>query len=312
MLFADKDSGAPTVVLLATFNGRKWLPQQVDSILGQRGVELKLIVSDDMSTDGTWEWLQTLATSDSRVILLPQIGKFGNAGKNFFRLLRDGDFTEYQFVSFADQDDIWLPDKLLNAQDALQRERVDCYSSNVIAFWPNNRKKLIRKAQPQRQWDFLFEAAGPGCTYVVRANVASTIKAKVASRWESLQGVALHDWFVYALARADGYKWFIDERPGLLYRQHEHNVVGVNSGFQALLSRARVVSSGWALGQSQLIAHIIGVDEKPFVKKWINNQRLGTLFLASRFYQCRRRWSDKLLFLASCLWLFAKRSLRPE
>ena len=300
------------VVLLATFNGMRWLPQQVESILAQRDVAVTLVVSDDMSTDGTWEWLQALANRESRVSLLPQIGKFGNAGRNFFRLLRDVEFSEFQFMSFSDQDDIWLPDKLSTAERVIQRERADCYSSNVIAFWPDDRRKLIDKAQPQRQWDFLFEAAGPGCTYVIRKDVAMVIQARVVSRWDDIQSVALHDWFVYALARANGYRWFIDRQPGLLYRQHEYNAVGVNVGFGALVSRAKVVGNGWALGQSRLIAQVIGVDESPFVKRWVCDQRLGLLFLASQFGRCRRRLRDRFLFLACCLWLFLRRCLCAE
>lgn len=46
------------------------------------------------------------------------------------------------------------------------------YSSNVTAFWPANKRKLVSKAQPQRTSDFMFEAAGPGCTYLLQGSLA--------------------------------------------------------------------------------------------------------------------------------------------
>lgn len=288
-------------VCLAAFNGMRWLPEQLDSILAQTGVTVTVVLSVDQSRDGTEAWLNERASNDSRVVLLPHGEKFGGAARNFFRIIQDSDFSEFDYISFADQDDIWLPDKLQRAHEMLSKTGADAYSSNVTAFWPDGRKTLIEKSQAQVRWDFLFEAAGPGCTYVTRKELACAIQALLKSRWADAQQVGLHDWFVYAFARAHGYRWVIDDYPGMLYRQHEKNQVGVNMGWKALLHRAHKIFSGWGLAQSALIADLVGLGDDAFVRRWSGGSRTGLLWLACQAWQCRRRLRDKILFALSCL-----------
>lgn len=288
-------------ICLAAHNGVVWLSEQINSIFNQVGVNVTVFVSVDRSTDGTELWFDRHALSDSRIVLLPHGKRFGGASQNFFRIVREVDFTEFDYVSFADQDDIWLPNKLLQAHEVLLRTNSDAYSSNVLAFWPDGRNALIEKSQPQVQLDFLFEAAGPGCTYVMRKELACAIQDFVRSHWNEMQEVGLHDWFSYAFARANGYRWMIDEFAGMLYRQHQKNQVGVNSGWRAFVHRADKVLSGWGLAQSALIARLVGLNDDPFVVRWGSGSRLGLLYLALHAGQCRRRVRDKFIFGLSCL-----------
>lgn len=288
-------------VCLAAFNGMKWLPEQLSSILAQKGVDVTVFVSVDRSSDNTEEWVDKAALHDPRIVVLSHGEKFGGAARNFFRLLRDVNFSEFEYVSFADQDDIWLPDKLIRAHKALLATGADAYSSNVLAFWVSGRTMLIKKSQPQQRWDFLFEAAGPGCTYVMKRALTCAIQDFLRSRWNDVQDVGLHDWFSYAYARANGYRWFIDDYPGMQYRQHEENQFGVNSGLRAYLHRARKVLNGWGLNQSALIAQLLGLANDPFVKSWSGGSRLGFFRLGLHAGQCRRRMRDKMLFGFSCM-----------
>jgi len=79
---------APSVprmaVLLAAYNGMAWLQQQVQSILAQQGVQVALFISVDASTDGTRAWVQALSQAEPAVTLLPDAGRLGSAGANFF------------------------------------------------------------------------------------------------------------------------------------------------------------------------------------------------------------------------------------
>ena len=300
-------SSRPAVaVLLAAYNGLSWLPQQVTSILAQEGVDVTLFVSLDLSTDGSWEWLQALANAEPKVRLLDYGERFGGAAKNFMRLVRDVDFAAFDHVALSDQDDLWLPEKLLRAHTVLLQTQACGYSSNVVAFWPSGKTKLVDKAQAQRRWDFLFEAAGPGCTYVLSRALAQAFKTLVAARWDEVQKIGLHDWFIYAFARARGDRWTIDPTPGLRYRQHANNQVGVNQGWPAFKIRAKKIWSGWGMSQSRLIAELVGVQDEPFVKSWGNGQRRGLLTLALQAGQCRRRWRDRVVFVILCLALAAK------
>jgi rhamnosyltransferase len=300
------DSVRPRIaVCLAAFNGIEWLPAQLDSILAQSGVDVVVIVSVDRSSDGTEAWIDNRVCDEPRVIVLPHGEQFGGAAQNFFRLLRDFDFSGFDYVSFADQDDIWPCDKLQRAHDVLQQTGADGYSSNVTAFWPDGRNIRIEKSQPQQQWDFLFEAAGPGCTYLLRRQLACALQSLLIQKSASVNKLALHDWFTYAFARANGFHWVIDDYAGMLYRQHDRNQVGVNKGWRAAAHRVSKVLSGWGIRQAALIAELVGVDDELFVKRWTTGggSRTSLFWLAFQAQKCRRRRRDQLLFLISCLTL---------
>ena len=294
-------------VLLAAYNGIRWIEEQVTSILAQSGVEVTVYISVDPSTDGTEAWCATLATNLSNVILLPPAGRFGGASRNFFRLIRDVDIDNFEFFAFADQDDIWYADKLLRAVSRLEQQQADAYSSNVIAFWSDGKSRLLDKAQPQVAWDYLFEAAGPGCTYVLSKRLLDSIRLSVLVNWNALQSVSLHDWFFYAYARSHGYKWHIDPVPSMGYRQHDQNQVGANTGLRSLVARYKTINNGWWFGQIQLIARLVGSDVSPFVSSWISLNCSQLFRLSFSAWHCRRRVRDKILFFIVC-WMMMVRN----
>jgi rhamnosyltransferase len=291
------------LVLLAAFNGMEYLPAQMASILAQQAVSVQVVLSIDRSSDGTEAWAAKLAQQDARVSVLPTGAIFGGAAPNFFRLLRDVEMAGFDYVALADQDDLWHPGKLVRACQQLQDKGAAGYSSNVTAFWPRGKEALIDKAQPQQQWDFLFEGPGPGCTFVLEQPLALALQAWVRTHAKALQPVGFHDWLIYAWARAQGYAWTIDPFPHMHYRQHADNQIGANAGLRSLLLRAQRIANGWGLGQASLIARLTGLEAHSFVSSWHQGQRLGLLRLALRAGQCRRRRRDQVLFMLSCLWM---------
>ena len=298
-------------VLLAAYNGMQWIEEQLTSILDQIAVDVTVYVSIDPSTDGTEAWCVTFAAAHPNIIILPEVGKFGGAARNFFRLIRDVDYSTYDFIAFADQDDIWHADKLLRATTAIQSRQVDAYSSNVTAFWPDGRVHLLDKAQPQVAWDFLFEAAGPGCTYVFSRALADSLKASMLANWPQLQAVTLHDWYCYAFVRSHDYRWYIDPLPSMSYRQHENNQVGANKGLSPLIARYKTIHDGWWFKQVQTIACLVGLGSDPFVKTWLRLRRRELVRLSFKSLQCRRRGRDKFFFFFIC-WATALLGNRAE
>lgn len=297
-----RQSHKPSVaVCLAAFNGLQYLQPQVDSILGQTDVDITLYVSVDRSTDGTEDWFCGLQSREARLVLLPFGETFGGAARNFFRLLREVDFSPFEYVAFADQDDIWQPGKLKRAADCLLEQGVDGYSSDIVAFWETGRSRYIKKSYPQQRWDYLFESAGPGCTFVLTRSLANRIQMVLQQNTKQSLDVGLHDWFTYAFARANGYRWVIDEYASLMYRQHGENQVGVNSGIAAVVWRAKKVLSGWGLSQARLIATLVGVDQQDFVQSWSRGGRWSMLRLALQSTHCRRKPGDKVWFALSCV-----------
>ncbi|MFV3382739.1 glycosyltransferase family 2 protein [Pseudomonas sp. NY15354] len=288
-------------VLLAAYNGMAWIEEQLDSILAQTHVNVSVYISVDPSTDGTEAWCSARAVGNPCVQLLPVAGPFGGAARNFFRLVRDVNFSTFDYVSFSDQDDIWYPDKLKRAVARLRADGLDAYSSNVVAFWPDGRRLLVDKAQPLVKWDYLFEAAGPGCTYVLTQSLATAFKDAVVARWGEVQGVSLHDWFCYAFARSAGFKWFIDPVPGMDYRQHAKNQVGVNAGAGSAVSRLRQVVDGWWFSQVKLISELTTVPSRAVSRRPGLSGRMSFVKLALRMRQCRRRQRDQLAFAVLCI-----------
>lgn len=286
-------------VLLATKNGINWIAEQVESILAQSEVSVRLIVSDDNSTDGTWEWLNKAASKDSRIVLLPSGQTLGSAGKNFYRLITAIDADDFDFVALADQDDVWLKNKLKKQINLAIQYNVDGVSSNVVAFWPDGRLALVDKAEPMRRLDFLFESAGPGCTFVLSPWLVAQVQ-KVLSAPESMaRDVELHDWLIYAVCRSAGGRWYINPIPGMRYRQHRSNVIGVNFGLKALLTRFRWVINGWYRSEVVKLSYVsANLTSDLYVKNACHTiQKNGFLgFSMLRFMsQTRRNLSDRLI-----------------
>lgn len=294
------------VILLAVRNGMQWMEEQVNSILDQEGVVVSLMVSLDASDDDSETWLVNLAKQDDRVTVLPQGPQAGGAAANFFRLIAEVPADDAENIAFADQDDIWLPDKLQHAVTTIHQRGLDAYSGNVLAVWQDGRARLVDKAQPQREWDFLFEAAGPGCTYVFTQRCYQALHNYVVSHRSQLKVVDRHDWFCYAFARSRGFNWFIDPQPKMRYRQHGQNTVGVNAGIKAVVARCRNIGNGWWLSQARAVANLLGLQNEGFVKPWINpGKRSGYAHLLKNVFSCRRKASDALFMgaIMAVMWV---------
>jgi rhamnosyltransferase len=288
-------------VALAAYNGMEYLAEQVESIFRQEGVFVTLFISVDRSADGTEEWVRALVNRDRRVVMLPIGQRFGGASANFFRLLRELDLSGFDCLAFSDQDDIWLSNKLARAHQLLVEKNSDGYSSNVTAFWPSGKQSLVYKASPQRRWDYLFESAGPGCTYLMRRTLVVEMQKVARNQAELLSKVVYHDWFAYAYARANGFKWVIDDYSGMLYRQHNHNQLGANTGFSSFLRRFEQVRSGEATEQVRLIMLSTGGHDSGQLAALLDGGRLQMLKLAMSARQCRRKLRDQVYFFASCI-----------
>lgn len=281
-------------VLLAAYNGMQWIEEQIDSILNQTNVDVTVFISVDLSTDNTYEWCKEKGSLNHRIIVLPYGDKFGGAAKNFFRLIRDVDFSDFDFVSLADQDDIWLPNKLQHAISLIQLGDYDAVSSNVMAFWEDGREKLVKKSYPQKTYDYLFEAAGPGCTYVFKASALVKFQEFLWEKRVYVNEVGLHDWMIYAYFRHNGFKWLIDDVPLMNYRQHANNQVGFNSGLKAYKKRVSLVRQKWYRAEVENISQVLG-----------NKAELTLFFRLKNFWQLRRRPRDVFaLFVMNLLGIY--------
>ena len=108
-------------ILLATYNGEKYIKEQIDSILNQSYTNFNLIISDDSSTDSTVEILKEYEKKDERIKLIVQKENLGYI-KNFEYLLTQ---VNSKYYMFSDQDDFWVNDKVLKSYNKLVKENLD-------------------------------------------------------------------------------------------------------------------------------------------------------------------------------------------
>ena len=299
------------LILLTTHNGAEFVAAQLDSVLAQEGVEVEVVISDDASADATPEVLDGYR-GDARVRRL-EPGRFGSAAANFSRLVRECPGEGFDAVAFCDQDDIWVPWKLRRHYELLISPRgVDgggpyaAVSSNVEAFDPDGRRRLIMKNQPQRECDYAFESGGPGSTFLMRPETYDLVRERLLDPDSAAASVRSHDWLVYALVRASGRRWFIDGEPTVEYRQHDRNELGANEGWRSHLGRIRAVADGRyredvrrvvtaaaevaADDQAERLAWIARIAERP--------TPLARLRLARMAPRLRRRRRDQLALAA--------------
>jgi rhamnosyltransferase len=290
-------------VLCATRNGELWIAEQVESILSQIGVLVEIFFSDDQSTDLTTDWLKTKSMFDDRIHLLPSFERFGSASMNFFRLVRDVNFDRFDYVALADQDDIWALKKLLNAINILQIKLGEGYSSNLIAFDNNkNYSWYLKKSYDKKKFDYLFQGASAGCTYVLTKKAAQLVKTRLVLNEQYWHSKLSHDWLIYAICRSHGLTWVQDRDAHIFYRQHGINAYGGLPGFRGLIERAKAMYSGWYrnhvldLKKFQLGSQL---DEKivlSAVERYSFKDRIWLVFNASKF---RRTKGDVFLLRIS-------------
>lgn len=288
-------------ILMAAYNGGQYIQEQIKTILEQKDVDITLYIRLDPSSDDSQILIQDFVNLYSNIKILPLGEPSGSAGQNFFQLILQVDFSDYDYIAFADQDDIWFPDKLSSAIKCIENNKVDAYSGNVIAWWESGKEKLVHKSSPQKKFDYFFESAGPGCTFVFKKELAVELKHYLKTLGNDVKRLWLHDWFCYAFARSRGYHWFIDSIPMMKYRQHDLNSVGANSGFSALKQRIGEVLSGNAFEKVLVQAELLGLsDEKPMLLLQ-NNKASTSIRLCLYANQCRRKPVDKAFFMFAML-----------
>lgn len=291
------------LVLLAAYNGEIFMAQQLQTILNQTHKPDKILINVDLSTDKTVSIAKDYAAKFPEIKILSTNKRFGSSASNFFDLLSNADLSDVDYIALADQDDLWNDDKLEKAIQKLE-QGYDGYSSNVEAFWACGKRKVLIKNQPQQKFDYLFESAGPGCTFVMTKNLAAELQTFLKNnQGEISQMRHYHDWLIYAFARRCHYKWFIDSYAGMQYRQHELNDFGAHVGFSGFYVRLKRVLLGEGFDQALRLVRMLKLEKDPFVQKWFPLSRFGFLRLALHSPYCRRRLREKIYFFFSCILL---------
>jgi rhamnosyltransferase len=240
-------------VIMATYNGSKFINEQIDSIINQVGVEVTIFCFDDRSSDDTFEKSLKYA-SEFNVIVVKNEKSTGSAARNFIQALNILDECEkkFDFVAFSDQDDVWLPKKLSSGVHRLELSKSDLYMSNLTIWRGRDKKNVtLKKSFKQKKYDYLFEGGSAGCTYlfswVFFKHLNLTLSKINFDGWNFLS----HDWLIYFFARINNYLVFIDNNSYILYRIHESNVHGQLNvlSLHAIKERLKMIKNGWYFKQ---------------------------------------------------------------
>ena len=210
----------PIDVLLATYNGAKYLEPFLDSLAKQKDVDIHLIVSDDGSTDSTLEIVHRYKRNFPRVTVLegPKKGPMNN----FFFLLRS---SQADYIALADQDDIWAEDHLTKSINRITDFELPALSFSAVEEFTagTGTGKIWPSADQVPEFpSALFENIARGCTFVMNAPARELVNLN-----EPVKAI-MHDWWIFLLVLLYGNTVYCPD-PEVQYRLHEDNFIGVNN-----------------------------------------------------------------------------------
>ena len=226
----ENNSVPQIAVLMSAYNGEKYLREQLDSIFSQEDVCLTLFVRDDGSTDNTIGILEEYSQNHPLVIWNEH--RNVGVGESFLRLVkRYAHEPGFEYFAFADQDDIWLKDKLITAVNSIIHSRFEgpiLYSSNQTILM-NDEIKGPRYAEPQTTELIPHISVNTisGCTFVMNKALADLI-ADADMPDQKVLKRRIHDGWIMLVAIVCG-NVIYDESSHILYRIHSNNAVGLKN-----------------------------------------------------------------------------------
>src|SRR5690606_15329283 len=222
-------------VLLCSYNGEKYIAEQLESLIAQDYPNFSVWVSDDSENHKTLDILEKYQARRPDLIHEIKKGPRKGSSENFLNLL-SSDHIVADYYAFCDQDDVWKADKLSRAIELLQTDDQRTpllYCSRVTLIDQHGEaigaSPFFRK--PPSFSNALVQSLAGGNTMVFNRAARDLVNA--ARQVE----VVVHDWWLYQLVSGAGGLVFYDPEPTLYYRQHSQNVIGCDQSFSARLSR---------------------------------------------------------------------------
>lgn len=210
-------------ILMSTYNGEAYLREQLDSIFKQSYPALELLVRDDGSSDGTVKLLNEYAEKYPNMKYY--VGANKGAVQSFFDLLKNSSDSAV-YYAFADQDDVWLPEKISRAVERFQSSKTELpglYCSDVYITDENLQVIKADNKNPYPSFgNALVQNICTGCTAVMNRSLRNIVKET------SPVHIVMHDWWFYLSATLFG-EVFYDNSPSMYYRQHGHNEWGAKT-----------------------------------------------------------------------------------
>ena len=217
-------------ILMATYNGERFIHEQIDSLLDQTYQDFKLYISDDASTDKTFQIISRYAKDNPNKIFVSQREKnSGDAKFNFIDMMLE---HRDDYLMLCDQDDVWFKDKIeITLSKMKEMELMYGIGTPILVHTDlevvdNNLKTISPSFKEAMNADYtktelrnqVIQNTLTGCTAMYNRALADLIK--IEPRY-----MVMHDWWLILIASAFG-KIGSDERQTVLYRQHNKNEIG--------------------------------------------------------------------------------------
>ena len=207
-------------ILVATYNGEKYIRAQLLSLLFQSHEAIRVLVHDDGSTDATREIVREIAAKDSRVKLIEDGVTCGNASENFMHLLK---FSSADAVMFCDQDDIWFDNKVAVMLERLKINEPSVpqviYSESYAWYADRGIDGKAMNTHPTDLKSFLFlNGAFQGCATLFNGAMRDFLRHWQGPLW-------MHDHTLALIALSLGRVTYLST-PLMLYRRHPESVTG--------------------------------------------------------------------------------------
>lgn len=255
-------------VLLATYKPNlDYLEEQINSIVNQVGVRVKLYWADDSGSRVEYDRVKTVLNKYKHLDVTSHLENVG-ANSNFLHLLEASNDSEVDFYAFSDQDDIWESDKLIRHAVVLAQfgGKIACTHSTSMLQVDGKQMPGRNLCQKHELHTLLAENCFQGCTMMINGPARKIVLSLPA------EGIAWYDWWIGSIVSIAGTTIYI-EGTDTNYRLHDGNLVGIPKGM-ARLNRLATKGRGERLSQSlnllnfcQAHGHQLAANE---IQKWIN------------------------------------------
>lgn len=252
------------LILMATRDGARWLPEQLASIAAQDMQDWALHVADDFSRDETRDIIARFKTDHPERDIRLHNGRGRGAAQNFLSLLTHDDLPigPATHIAFADQDDIWLPHKLSQALERVQAAGPEPVVYGAQSLHVDVRGRVI--GQSRRPGDVVTLGSSLVRNAISGHSLVLNPAAVRIARAAGVPKVAFHDWWLGLVVLACGGRAVIDPERVLHYRQHGRNMLGGNRGAAAAMRRAAIVLRGdWKRWVAANLMALAGLSEQP-------------------------------------------------
>lgn len=225
------DKRRKLAILMATYNGEKYLEEQIESILNQTYNNFTLYIRDDDSSDNTNRIIDKyIQEYPNKIVQIKDERIASSACKNFMYLLEHVyNLNEYELFMFADQDDVWKDNKVYETikkyieitdkeQPILIHTDLEVVDCNLDLINKSYMKYANLKSKKSMLNNYLIQNNVTGCTSFINKSLVDLVKFDIVN-------IRMHDWYFALLASVFGKIIFIDEAT-IKYRQHRENVIG--------------------------------------------------------------------------------------